>query len=462
MSSRWLTLAAAAACATTPLLAADRPNFVLMMVDDHRWDAMSCAGNATIKTPNMDRIAREGIRFQNMFVINALCAPSRATFLTGQYTHTHGVIDNKGRKIKPDQPLLPDLLRDAGYEVAFCGKSHVAGALRDRKWDYYFGYTGQGNYLKPVIAESTDGEDKPYEGWMDDIVTDHAVKWLEGRGDKPFCLFLWFKAPHRSWSRPPRLADLYGDVTVPKPDTYDYDETANPDRKPKAFLDADNRIGKFDDVKTWDKFIEDYYAVIVGVDENVGRVFDVLDRTGRLDDTVILHTGDNGFFLGDWGRFDKRFMHEVSIRVPLIIRYPRLIKPGSTSPGMVLNIDLAPTVLDLAGVKPPDWMHGRSIVPLLKGGPVEWRKDWLYEYFEYPAVHSVRKHRGVRTDRYAYIHYYEDPEEFELYDLQEDPQERHNLYGNPDYADLVKNLRARLTELRNETNDHDPPTTQEP
>ncbi len=433
--------------------AADKPNFVIMMTDDQRADAMSCAGNAILKTPNLDRIAKEGMRFKNMFVTNALCAPSRATLLTGTYSHTHGVIDNKDRKISADVKFLPDLLREAGYEVAFCGKSHVAGALRDRKWDYYFGYRGQGNYLKPVIAEGVDGMDKPYDGYMDDVVTDKAVAWLKQKHEKPFCLFLFFKAPHRSWDRAPRHKDLYADITIPKPDTYDEREKGSPG-KPKAFHNADNKVGGFNDVPSLDKFVKDYYATIVAVDENVGKVLGALKETSALDKTCVMYTSDNGFFHGEWQAFDKRFMHEPSIRVPLLVRYPPLVKAGSTNDKMVLNVDIAPTVLDLAGAPVPKEMHGRSFVPLLKGDDKGWRTDWLYEYYEFPGPHSVPKNRGIRTDRYKLIHYYEQkPEEFELYDLQNDPAEKNNLYGKEGHAELTKKLMDRMAELRKEAGD---------
>lgn len=440
--------------AAAPAGEARRPNFVLLMTDDQRADAMSCAGNAILRTPNMDRLATEGVRFTNMFCTNSLCAPSRATFLTGLYSHTHGVIDNSGRTLAPEQPILSDLLAEAGYEVAFCGKSHIGGFLRDRKWDYYFGFKGQGTYYNPAIAEGPDGEDVRYEGYVDDVVTDKAIAWLRGRGERPFCLFLWFKAPHRSWLRARRHHDLYRDVTVPKPETYDDDLRGYPG-KPRAFAEADNKIGDFNDVRTLDAFVKDYYATLVAVDENLGQVLGVLDELGLADDTCVLFTGDNGFFHGEWRAFDKRLMHEPSIRVPLLVRYPRLVRPGATPAQMALNIDIAPTVLDLAGVPVPKWMHGTSLLPLMTGRKAKWRKDWLYEYYEFPAVHSVRKNRGVRTERYKYIHYFEEPEEFELYDLERDPGERDNLYARPEYADLVQRLRARLTALRRETNDPD-------
>ncbi|QDU44969.1 Arylsulfatase [Symmachiella dynata] len=433
-----------------------RPNFVIFMTDDQRFDALSCAGNTILQTPNIDRLAAEGLRFTNMFVTNSLCAPSRATLLTGQYSHTHGVRDNKKKRIPATTPILPEILREQGYEVAFCGKSHVRGALRDRKWDYYFGFQGQGNYLKPVIAEGVDGEDLPREGYMDDVVTGKAVQWLKRRdSDKPFCLFVWFKAPHRSWLRARRHHDLFKDVAIPKPSTYDADLKGMPG-KPDAFRNADNRIGDFNDVRSLDGFVKDYYATLVAVDENVGRVYDALKELKELDDTAILYTSDNGFFHGEWRAFDKRLMHEPSIRVPLLIRYPKQIAAGRVDDRMVTNVDIAPTVLDLASVKTPESMHGRSTVPLFAGDKeTPWRDAWLYEYYEFPGAHSVRKHRGVRTDRWKYIHYFAEPQEYELYDLQADPDEVHNLYGQPEHEQTVQMLRKRLLELRRETGDPD-------
>jgi len=433
---------------------AGRPNLIVMMTDDQRADAMSCAGNLILQTPAMDRLAAEGARFRNMFVTNSLCAPSRASLLTGFYSHTHGVIDNKNRQIPADLPLVSDLLRAAGYQVAFCGKSHVAGALRDRTWDYYFGFEGQGDYLRPRIAEGVDGPDRPYTGYMDDIVTGKAVEWLSRAAgdDRPFCLFLFFKAPHRSWQRAPRHADLFQGVTVPSPDTWDLRAAGSPG-KPRAFHEATNVIGAFDDVPSLDKFALDYYATLTAVDENVNRVLNWLDAAGEAEETAVFYTSDNGFFMGEWQAFDKRFMHEPSIRVPLLVRYPKLIEAGSVLDQQALNIDLAPTLLELAEAPPRPELHGRSLVPLWRDKPVEWRKDWLYEYYEYPGPHSVKKNRGIRTEQYKYIHYYEAPEEFELYDLEADPQERDNLYGRAEMAEVTSNLASRLEELRRETGD---------
>ncbi|MBX7071634.1 MAG: sulfatase [Pirellulales bacterium] len=443
----WLVLAGAS------LTYAARPNFVILMTDDQRYDALSAAGNTILKTPNIDRLAAEGVHFRNAFVTNALCAPSRASLLTGTYSHTHGVIDNNQRRIDPALPFLPDLLRQAGYRVAFCGKSHVAGALRDRKWDYYFGFKGQGDYLRPMLAEGVDGKDKLYDGYMDDVVTDKAVTWLKQQGAEPFCLFLWFKAPHRSWQRARRHHDLFRDVVIPKPQTYDDDLRGYPG-KPRAFALADNKIGDFADVRTVEGMVKDYYATVVAVDENVGKVLNTLDAMGRAGDTLVMYTSDNGFFHGEWRLFDKRLMHEPSIRVPLLMRLPKLARTAVRDE-MALNIDIAPTLLDLAEIEIPVGMQGRSLKPLLSGGAAPWRKDWLYEYFEFPGVHSVRKHRGVRTETHKLIHYYEAPEEFELYDLARDPQERDNLHGRAEYRELENQLLRRIEELRRETDDPD-------
>jgi arylsulfatase A-like enzyme len=430
---------------------AARPNFVIMMCDDQRWDAMSLYGNTVLKTPHMDRIGREGVMFRNAFVVNALCAPSRATLLTGTYSHTNGVIDNRNREIRKEAPWMPGLLKEAGYQVAFCGKSHLKGALRDRPWDYYFGFQGQGNYLKPRVAEGPGGKDEPHEGWMDDVVTGKALSWMKSGRDatKPFALFLFFKAPHRSWVRAPRHSNLFEGVEVPKPALWD-DPAAG---KPRAFLEADNRVGSANDILDYQKFMKDYYACIAGADDNVGRVFEALEGLKILDDTMLLHTGDNGFFLGEWQRFDKRFMHEVSIRVPMVVRYPRRIPAGSVSDAQVLNVDIAPTILDVAGVAVPAGMQGRSWTPLFKDPKAAFREDWYYEYYEYPDAHKVKPHRGVRSAAWKLIHYYEAPEEFELYDLAKDPSERDNLHGKPGMEEITKKLRTRIDELRRETGD---------
>ncbi len=430
---------------------AQRPNFVIMMCDDQRADAMSGVGNPVIKTPNMDRIAREGMTFTNTFVTNALCAPSRATLLTGLCSHANGVTDNYGKKVPGEIKMLPEYLRAAGYEVAFCGKSHMRDALRDRQWDYYFGYKDQGRYIDPIIAEGTDGKDQVYPGYMDDIVTEKAIAWMKKPRSKPFCLFLFFKAPHRQWVPAPRHKQLYEDVAIPKPELWDHPGQG----KPQAFLMAANMFGQFPDTKNFPGMVRDYYRTITAVDENIGKVFAVLEEQKQLDKTFLMHTSDNGFFLGEWQRFDKRFMHEPSIRVPLVVRYPALVKAGSTCDRMIINTDYVPTILDLAEQTVPAGLHGQSFKPLLSNPTAPGRKDWYYEYHEYPDTsHNVQKMRGIRTERYKLIHYYDPPpkfpEEYELYDLQNDPQERVNLANRPAQLSLRKELLQRMKELRKE------------
>lgn len=443
-----------------------RPNFIFLTTDGHRPHALSLNGNQIVHTPNFDRIGREGIQFRNSFVVNALCLPARATALTGLYSHNTGCVDNKGRVIPKEVPLFTDLLRDVGYEVALSGKAHV-GRLGEREWDYYFGFPGAAtDYFWPVIEKGSHGHVNPpetYEGYVDDVVTERAIQWLKQRREKPFCLVLWFQSPHGPFFRARRHLDLYNGLAIPKPGTFDDDLKGYPG-KPRAFADADNKIGgpyarsskvRGNCARSLEEITKDYYAGIAAVDDNVGKVFQALRDMGQLDDTVMLFTSDHGFFLGEWRMYDKRFMHEPSIRTPMLVRYPRMIRAGSTANNMVLNTDLAPTFLDLAGVRIPEWMQGQSLVPFLKGDePKSWRRDWLYEYFEYPGPHNVRKNRGVRTERYKLIHYYEAPEEFELYDLQEDPGELHNLYGEPRTAPLARELRQRIDELRKETDDN--------
>ncbi len=448
-----------------------KPNLVVFLGEGVRYDEFSCTGNSIIQTPNQDRIARQGMTFRNAFATYALCAPSRSSILTGLYTHTTGIVDNRLKQpIPQDIPIISDFLRQAGYEVAFLGKSHVKGGLQDRYWDYYFAFNGGGtNYYHPVLTEGIAGQwsgPKTYEGYVDDLVTDRALHWLEQQRKKPFCLFLCFCAPHGPFYRPRRLLDLYNGVKIPKPATFDDDLKQPPyPGKPSAVAQANNKIGTTilgnDDPRTLEELVKDHYAGVVDNDQNIGRVLQLLERTGQLDETAIILTSDHGFFLGEWRMWDKRFMHEPSIRVPFIVRYPGMVKAGTACEQMALNVDITPTMLELAGIPVPAAMHGRSLVPLLKGEtPENWRKDWLYEYFEYPGAEQVRPHRGVRTERYKLIHYHklpqfpELPEEFELYDLQNDPGEIHNLHAQPGYAALTQQLLNRIAGLRKETDDH--------
>ena len=344
---------------------AAKPNILFILGEGVRPDEFSLAGNKILQTPNMDRIGREGVVFKNAFVVNALCLPSRATILTGLYSHTTGAVDNQDSHVPKQFPILSDLLRDAGYEVAFIGKSHVEGALRDHYWDYYFGFNGQADYYHPRITEGVQGkyqEAKRYDGYVDEILTEKALAWLDKKREKPFCLFLWFYAPHAPFYRPRRFVDLYNGVSIPKPPTFDDWKKGYPG-KPKAFVDADNKIGiaevGSDDARSLEELVKDHYAGVASNDENVGKIMHALERQNALDDTAIMLSSDHGFFLGEFALYDKRLMHEPSIRVPLMVRYPQRIQPGTTCDKMVLNLDLAPTLLDLVGLNDTPTMQGK-------------------------------------------------------------------------------------------------------
>jgi arylsulfatase A-like enzyme len=450
-----------------------RPNFVFFLCEGVRadefsssrlqgWDGngLSAMGSGIIKTPNLDRIIQEGITFRNAFVTCALCLPSRTSLLTGLYPHRTGAIDNRSRTIPEDVPTIADMMRDAGYDVAFFGKAHIKD-LSKRDWDTYVAIeAAHADYYHPSLIESHHGVVEPakrHHGYVDDLIVGRALEWLNQKRDKPYCVFLWFIAPHAPYYRPRRLLDLYNGVRIPKPKTFDEDLKGYPG-KPLAFKRAFNKIGttvlESDCVRSLEEIVKDHYAGVEDNDNNVGKIMDTLRKAGTLDDTAILLSSDHGFFLGEWRFWDKRFMHEPSIRVPLSIRYPRLLKSGVTRDEMALNIDIAPTVLELAGINVPQWMQGKSLIPFMKGAPpAAWRKDWLYEYYEWPGNLQVRPNRGVRTERYKLIHYFLPPQEFELYDLQEDPGELHNLHGDPRYAKLEADLRNRIDELRKETGD---------
>jgi arylsulfatase A-like enzyme len=436
-----------------------RPNLVFFFGEGQRADALSISGNKILKTPNHDRIGREGVHFKNAFCTNALCAPARATTLTGMYSRSTGALSNEHLRVPlpADIPIFTDLLREQGYEVAILGKVHVRNGVEERKWDYYFGHNNPGNdYANPFFKEGRKGEvgpEKRYSNvYPDDLTVDRALAWLdEDRGDKPFCLLVWFVAPHEPFFRPRRHLDLYNGLPIPKPATFDDDLKGYPG-KPPSFGAGTNKIGTTSThvaVGSLEGLTKDYYAGLVAVDENIGRVFSYLEKKNILDDTAIVQGSDHGYFLGEWRLFDKRLMHEPSIRVPLQIRYPKRIPAGTVREEMVLDIDLAPTFLDLAGIPIPAHMQGKSVLPLAKKADPNFRQEWLYEYYEYPNPENVAVHRGIRTDRYKLIHYYKDePEAFELYDLQSDPQETQNLYGRPEHAALQQHLQERLAVLQ--------------
>ena len=449
---------------------------------------MSCYGSHVNKTPNLDRIANEGMRFRNSFCTNSICAPCRAVILTGKYSHLNGLIDNNV-KFDGSQQTFPKLLQKAGYETAMIGKWHLK--TDPTGFDYWNILPGQGAYYNPAMIEM--GTQRKYTGYVTDILTDHALDWLKGRaGDKPFCLMFHHKAPHRNWQPSPKHLDLYEDVQIPEPATLfdDYEgrgraakeqdmsieKTMNkadlkltppggltPEQKAQWDAAYGPRNKAFEEARLqgkelvrwkYQRYMKDYLRCIASVDENVGRVLDYLDQSGLAANTIVIYTSDQGFYLGDHGWFDKRFMYEESLRMPLVVRYPKEIKPGSVNGDIVLNLDFGETFLDYAGVAVPADMQGRSLRPLLQGQtPGDWRTSMYYHYYEYPAVHSVKRHYGVRTRRYKLIHFYNDIDEWELYDLQSDPDELKNVYGDPKYTDVVQELKAELKKLRAQYND---------
>jgi len=437
---------------------AKRPNLVFFLGEGQRADALSIAGNPILKTPNHDRVGREGMRFENAFCTNALCAPARAVALTGQYSRTTGALSNHVKEPLPaDIPLFTEMLREAGYEIALVGKVHGRNGFEERHWDYYFGHNDPANnYNNPFFKEGRNGQVGPQQQfhnvYPDDLAVDRALAWLdEDRGDKPFCLLVWFVAPHEPFFRPRRHLDLYRNGTIiPKPASFDDDLKGYPG-KAKGFVNATNKVGttfSHPACGSLEGIAKDYYAGLVAVDENIGRVFDYLEKKNILDDTAIVQTSDHGYFLGEWRCFDKRLMHEPSIRVPLQIRYPRRVPAGVVRSETALDLDLAPTFLDLAGLPVPDHMQGKSLLPLAKAADPSFRPEWYYEYYEWPNPETVPPHRGIRTERYKLIHYTLEPEEFELYDLHADPHEEHNLYGLPQYAAIQQHLLARTEAMR--------------
>lgn len=450
-----------------------RPNILFIMTDDQAQSALSAYGNRILATPNMDRIAREGIRFDRAFVTNSLCAPSRASFLTGLYSHTHGVTTNGEESgwyqqggIPADIPTWPKLLREAGYETAMIGKWHIKSLPAG--FDHWAILPGQGMYFDPDFV--VNGGPVRFRGHTDDVIAEQALAWLQHRAtDKPFCLLCQFKAPHSPWEPAPRFSHEFENVEIPLPPAFVQLPTGVPEAVRKTQMsvaDMDfSRRGVPAALPTRDRargnlqaLVKNYYRVLRGVDQNVGRILDFLDRAGLAYDTLVIYTSDNGFFLGEFGLFDKRLMYEPSIRVPMLLRWPAAIEGGRIDDEhMVLNVDVAATLLDLGGAAIPASLHGMSWKPLLSAQTVPWRDAFLYEFYEYPAVHCVRKHRGVRTDRWKLIHFYERPDEYALYDLERDPHELVNLAARRGHGQQRERLQRLMQQLRRHTGDLDPP-----
>ena len=473
-------------------------NIVYIMTDDHTAQMMSCYDTRYMETPNLDRIANEGVRFTNSFVANSLSGPSRACMITGKHSCGNKFYDNTTCVFDSAQQTFPKLLQKAGYQTAIIGKWHLESLPSG--FDYWQIVPGQGDYYNPnFITQQNDTIQK--HGYITNIITDDAIDWMEHKCDdkKPFCLFIHHKAIHRNWMADTCNLALYEDKTFPLPDNFfdDYEgreaaaaqemsivkdmdmiydlKMLRPDKNSRLKTLYESFLGRMDTAQraAWEKFygpiIEDFYKknpqgkdlanwkfqrymrdymkTVKSLDDNVGRVLDYLKEKGLLENTLVVYTSDQGFYMGEHGWFDKRFMYEESFRTPLLIRYPGGVK--GDIPEMVQNIDHAATFLQLAGAPVPEDIQGDSYLPLLKGEkPKDWRTSLYYHFYEYPAEHAVKRHYGVRTDRYKLIHFYNDIDEWELYDLQTDPMEMHNLYNEPGHEALIDSLRAELTKLQ--------------
>lgn len=459
-----------------------RPNIVFIMSDDHAAHAISAYGSRINETPHLDRIAEGGMRLDAAFCTNSICAPSRAAILTGTYNHVNGVT-TLATPLDNSLWTFPHELGDAGWQTAIFGKWHLGhGPHADPTgFDRWRLLPGQGHYHNPVFVDSEKGIDE-VGGYVTDLITDDCIDWLDAREtDKPFALFCHHKAPHRSWEPDAKHFTMYDDVDIPYPDTFRDDLVGRAevvqavkmrmmDLDPIVDLKATVPDGlTLDEEIEWryQRYIKDYLRVVASIDDNVGRLLDWLDESGQADNTIVVYTSDQGFFLGDHGWFDKRLMYEESLQMPLLIRYPDRIAPGSTCEDIVVNVDFAPTLLDFCGVDVPDHVQGRSFAPLLAGERVDdWPEAMYYRYWMHnDGDHGVPAHYGVRTKTHKLICYYNDPldqpgargpanpMEWELFDLAADPLEINNIYGSPEAADVTAELVAELARLQASVDD---------
>lgn len=460
-----------------------QPNIIFIMSDDHASHAMSCYGSRINETPNLDRIANEGMRFDNCFCTNSICAPSRAAILTGKYNHLNGV-KTLGDEFDSRQMTVQRLLRENGYQTALIGKWHLGhGGNHDpADFDYWNVLPGQGDYMNPEMIEM--GESKQMEGYATDLITDISLDWMKNRDqERPFMLMYHHKAPHRPWIPDEKHAHMYEDVDIPKPYSFNDDYEGKAQAAKEATMRIDRDLLKQDvkeyppegltnqELKSWyyQQYIKDYLRCVASIDDNVGRVLDYLEDEGISEDTMIIYTSDQGFFLGDHGWYDKRFMYEESLRMPFIIRYPKAIRPGSVTKDFALNVDFAETFLDYAGISIPDSMQGRSLRPLLEENtPDDWQQSMYYRYWEHLSKeHNVGAHYGLRTHRYKLIYYYGEAlgaahaideyrePEWELYDLEKDPYEMKNMYHDSAYETTIIELKEELYRLKSDVKDVD-------
>lgn len=500
-----LSLSALAGC-TEPVT--EKPlNIVYIMTDDHTAQMMSCYDKRYMETPNLDRIANDGVRFTNSFVANSLSGPSRACMITGKHSCENKFYDNSTCVFDSSQQTFPKLLQKAGYQTALIGKWHLESLPTG--FTYWEIVPGQGDYYNPdFITQTNDTIQK--HGYITNLITDDALDWMENKRDKekPFCLLIHHKAIHRNWMADTCNLALYEDKEFALPDNFfdDYNgreaaaaqemsivkdmdmiydlKMLRPDKESRLKSLYESFIGRMDEGQraAWDAFygpviddfyqknpqgkdlanwkfqryMRDYMKTVKSLDDNVGRVLDYLEENGLLDNTLVVYTSDQGFYMGEHGWFDKRFMYEESMRTPLIMRLPKEFDRKGDITEMVQNIDYAPTFLELAGVKVPDDIQGVSLLPLLKGEkPAGWRRSLYYHFYEYPAEHMVKRHYGVRTDRYKLIHFYNDIDAWELYDLEKDPAEMHNVINDPAYSEVLADMQAELKKLQILYNDTD-------
>ena len=498
---------------STNALAQQRPNIVYIMSDDHDADAISAYNKTLISTPNIDRLAKEGMRFTRAFVGNSICGPARATLLTGQHSHMNGVKDNNTR-FDSSKITLPKLMQRAGYETAVIGKWHLHSYPTG--FDKWIVLPGQGQYYNPGMI-NMNGDTNIYKGYATDIITDEAIKWLNDREKKkPFLLQLHHKAPHRNFFPPLKFIEQFHKKTFPEPATLFADMARHgsawrtqtlsilPDMKLSSDLKVDpqflmdipelkpdsaeikyyqaimNRIPESDRERIkeiyaergriiqqqrpsgkallklkYQWYMQDYLACVASIDENIGRFLDFLDSSGLTKNTVVIYTSDQGFYLGENGWFDKRFMYDVSMGTPLLMRWPGHIKPGSVTEAMVQNIDFAPTMLDIAKVQVPASMQGKSLQPIITGRQKKLLRPYLYYHYYEFFEHSVIPHLGIRGERYKLIYFYT-VNEWELYDLKNDPGEQHNLSSSPPHRKILTAMKKQLVQTKNQYKDYEP------
>ena len=499
LSNLWFILTIFSSCNCATKVAHKQPNIVFIMSDDHAYQAISAYGHGMNSTPNIDRIAQEGAIFKKGFVSNSICAPSRAVMLTGKHSHINGKVDNI-QSFDWDQDNFAKSLQKAGYQTALVGKIHMDGLPQG--FDYSNVLPGQGHYYNPEFIEN--GIKRQIPGYVTKITTDIALDWLENKRemDKPFLLLYHQKAPHRVWMPEKKYLELFDEKTFLPPSNFFDDYNGRPaaaahemgvekdmdlvydlkmldkeavfqtkyrkhyqkmydrmDAKQKKAWDhyynpiidkfkADSLEGKELALWKYDRYLKDYLRTIQSVDDGVGEVLDYLEENGLTENTIVVYTSDQGFYLGEHGWFDKRFMYEESFRTPVLMKYPNEIKAGTVIDEMIQNLDFAPTFLDYSGVEIPNDIQGESFRNLLLGEEKEWRDAIYYTYYEYPGEHNVARHRGVRTDRYKLIHFYYDMDIWELYDLEKDPSEMHNVYNKPDYAKIQAAMHIKLNEVK--------------